>query len=158
MKKRYRMFLRGNTWWVQDSQPQENGKAGKQTSLRTKNRAEAERLLAAMNEPYRFAAFNLQMARTHLQMSNPEINSRTWEQVMDAVVQTKHGSTRARYERAVKDKAFDAIRNSVVIETSADTLLDVIAKGTVCTNVWLRRWHNFAVDMNWLLLPLIPKN
>ncbi|HOX58181.1 MAG TPA: tyrosine-type recombinase/integrase [Verrucomicrobiota bacterium] len=158
MKKRYRKFLRGRTWWVQDSQPQENGKAGKQVSLGTKDRAEAERLLASMNEPYRFAAYNLQMARTHLQMSNPEINRRTWQQVMDAVVKTKHGKTKARYETAVKDKAFDAIRTAVAIETTADTLLDVMAKGTVCTNVYLRRWHNFAVDMSWLLVPLIPKN
>lgn len=158
MKMRYRKFLRGKTWWVQDSQPQPNGKPGKQTTLRTKNEGEAERLLATMNEPYRFAVFNLQMARTHLQMSNPEINQRTWQQVMDAVVKTKQGPTKIRYERAMKDKAFDAIRNAVVIETSGDTLLDVLARGTVCTNVYLRRWHNFAVDMNWLLLPLIPKN
>jgi integrase len=29
--------------------------------------------------------------------------------------------------------------------------------GTVSTNVYLRRLHNFCVDMNWLAWPLIPK-
>lgn len=29
--------------------------------------------------------------------------------------------------------------------------------GKVSTNVCLRRLHNFCVDMNWLLWPLIPK-
>ena len=157
MKKRYRKFLRGKTWWAHDSQPG-NGKTCKQRSLHTKNEAEAERLLASLNEPYRFAAYNLQMARTHLQMSNPEITRRTWREVFDAVVKTKHGNTKIRYERAAKDKAFDVIRSAVVIETQAETLLDVMAKGTVCTNVYLRRWHNFALDMGWLLVPVIPKN
>jgi hypothetical protein len=49
------------------------------------------------------------MARTHLQMSNPELTTRTWRQVMDAVVQTKRGPTKIRYERAVVDQAFDDI-------------------------------------------------
>jgi integrase len=30
--------------------------------------------------------------------------------------------------------------------------------GTVSTNVFLRRIHNYALDMNWLLSPVIPKN
>ena len=46
----------------------------------------------------------------------------------------------------------------MVIETTGDMLLDVMANGTVCTNVYLRRWHNFALDLNWLPLPLIPKS
>jgi len=29
--------------------------------------------------------------------------------------------------------------------------------GTVSTNVYLRRLHNFCVDMNWLPWPLVPK-
>ena len=122
MKNQYRKFRRGNVWWCQNNQ------TGKQESLKTKDEAEANRLLDIKNQPHRFSAFNLQMARTHLLMSNPEINRRTWQQVMDAVVQTKHGATKARYERAVKDRAFDAIRNAVAIETSADVLLDVLAK------------------------------
>jgi len=152
MKNQYRKFRRGNVWWCQNNQ------TGKQESLKTKDEAEANRLLAIKNQPYHFSAFNLQLARTHLQMSNPEINRRTWQQIMDAIVRTKRGKTKARYETAVKDKAFDSIRNAVAIETTADALLDVMARGTVCTNVYLRRWHNFAVDMNWLLVPLIPKN
>lgn len=154
MKSMYRKFRKGKgkVWYCQ------NNETGKQESLKTKDLAEANRLLDIKNHPYRFAAFNLQMARTHLQMSNPEINNRTWQQVMDALARTKMGRTKIRYERAAKDKALDAIRNAVLIETAPEALFDVMAKGTVCTNVYLRRWHNFAVDMNWLLLPLIPKN
>ena len=33
----------------------------------------------------------------------------------------------------------------------------MLQAGTVSTNVFLRRLHNFCVDMNWLPWPLIPK-
>jgi integrase len=45
----------------------------------------------------------------------------------------------------------------VIIETPGELLLKVLQTGTVSTNVFLRRLHNFCVDMNWLPWPLIPK-
>ena len=36
-------------------------------------------------------------------------------------------------------------------------LLHVMQKGTVSTNIYLRRMHNFAFDMNWLPASIIPK-
>src|SRR5689334_20371777 len=105
MKNMYRKFRRGNVWYCQ------NNRTGKQESLKTKDRAEASRLLDIKNNPFRVPAFHLQIARTHMQMGNPEINNRTWQQVMDALVQTKMGTNKVRYERASKDKALDSIRN-----------------------------------------------
>jgi integrase len=65
--------------------------------------------------------------------------------------------TRHRWETAIKDKAFDSIRNRVILETTADQFLRVLENGTVSTNVYLRRLHNFALDMNWLPWPVVPK-
>jgi integrase len=45
----------------------------------------------------------------------------------------------------------------VIIETKGDFLLRVLQSGTVSTNVYLRRLHNFCLDMNWLPWPLVPK-
>ena len=45
----------------------------------------------------------------------------------------------------------------MIIETPGELLLKVLQTGTVSTNVFLRRLHNFCVDMNWLPWPLIPK-
>ena len=45
----------------------------------------------------------------------------------------------------------------IIIETPGEALLNVLQAGTVSTNVFLRRLHNFCVDMNWLPWPLIPK-
>jgi hypothetical protein len=53
-------------------------------------------------------------------------------------------------EYADEDKAFDPIRNRVLIETQPEHLLAVLRAGTVSTNAFLRKIHNFAVDLNWL--------
>jgi len=42
-------------------------------------------------------------------------------------------------------------------EGVGELLLKVLQSDTVSTNVFLRRLHNFCVDMNWLPWPLIPK-
>lgn len=76
---------------------------------------------------------------------------------MPAFVKTKTGSNRTRSERAVMDKAFDSIREVQLIETRVEHFLQVLESGLVSTTNYLRRFHNFAVDMNWLPWPLIPK-
>ena len=59
--------------------------------------------------------------------------------------------------QACKDHAFDLIRNLKLTETRAEEFWQVLKAGTVSTNVYLRRLHNFAVDMNWVLSPIIPR-
>lgn len=44
-----------------------------------------------------------------------------------------------------------------MLETQAEHLLRVLEKGTVSTNVHLRKLHNFCMDMNCLPWPVIPK-
>jgi integrase len=67
-----------------------------------------------------------------------------------------HGCMEKRVER-IRDTAFDVIRQQPVLGTTAEQFLRVLEKGTVSTNVFLRRLHNFALDMNWLPWPVIPK-
>ena len=62
-----------------------------------------------------------------------------------------------RWQTAIKDKAFNSIRTLCLLETKADHILHVLEEGTVSTNVYLRRLHNFAVDMSWLPWPVLPK-
>ena len=150
MKSRYRLFRRGRIYWCQDND------TGQQQSLRTKDKHEAQTLLHAKNESHRQAALNLQIARTYLQAGDPEMVSRTWQSVMDHMTGTKKGSTKARYEGAVKDAAFDFIRDEKVLETRSKHFLQVLDAGTVATNVFLRRFHNFALGMNWFPWPILP--
>ena len=69
VKRKYRMFRRGNVYWIQDNE------TGKQETLRTKDRAEAERLFNAKNEAHRQPIINLQIARAYLMVGDPEVRA-----------------------------------------------------------------------------------
>ncbi len=150
MKPKFRLFRRGKVYCCQ------NNETGKPASLRTKDKDEARVLLASRNEAHRQPALNLQIARAYLQAGDPDVATRTWQTVMDEMGKTRAGSTRTRYEGAAKDAAFDLIRNVVILETNAQHFLSVLETGTVSTNVYLRRFHNFAIAMNWLPWPILP--
>lgn len=141
----------GKFWWCQ------NTETGKRESLGTADKNEARRLLDLKNQPHNHAGFHVQMARTHLLVSDPKAITRTWQNVMDAIIRQKSGVTKIRWENAAKCKAFNSIRNLVVANTKADEFLVVLASDRVSVNVYLRRLHNFALDMNWLLAPVIAK-
>ncbi len=145
------MFRRAGVYYSEDTVTR------KQHSLRTKDESEAVTLLNAKNESFRQPVLNRQIARTYLTATDPETAKRTWQTPMDEMTKTKAGSTRIRHERAMKDPAFDLIRNLPILETQSMHLLKVLEIGTVATNVFLRRIHNFALDMNWLHWPILPK-
>jgi hypothetical protein len=90
-----------------------------------------------------------------LTATDSEVARRTWQVPMDEM--TKTGSTHVRHIVAMKDKAFDLIRNLPILETYSAHFLKVMELGGVSTNVYLRRIHNFALDMNWLSWSILPK-
>jgi integrase len=151
MKQRYRLFRRHGVFYTFDNL------TGKQHSLKARDREKALRLLCAKNQAHEQPALNLQMAKTYLMASDPASLARSWQHVMEEMGKTKHGNTLERWRRAMNDRAFELIRNLKLLETHAEHFLQVLEEGTVSTNVFLRRIHNFALDMNWLPCPLIPK-
>jgi integrase len=100
---------------------------------------------------------NLQIAQVYLHHSDPSLAGRTWQQVMEAIVSMKTASTRERWKYAMGDKAFDLIRHRKLLETTGEHFLNVLNIGSVATNVYLRRAHNFAIGMHWLPWPVLPK-
>src|SRR5271156_6751770 len=96
MKTRFIMFRRGGVFYAEDTTTR------KQTSLRTKDEAEAITLLNAKNESYRQPVLNLQIARAYLTASDPAFNQRTWENVMAQIETHGKDSSRKRYVRAMK--------------------------------------------------------
>jgi len=121
------------------------------------DRREAETLLNARNEAARQPHLNLQIAKAYLSGTDSGVSTRTWQNALDAIIDTKTGPTKDRWQRAAKDKALDSIRNQVIIETQAEAMLACVKAGTVSTNVHLRKLHNFCLSMNWLPWPLIPR-
>lgn len=151
MKQQFSLYRRDNgRFYLQ------NMATGKQWSLRTKDENEAKTLLAAKLEALRQPAMNLQLAQVYLQHSDPALKGRTWATVMSQVTALKHGPTKERYEMAIKDHAFDLIRDKALLDTKAEDFLQVLAAGTVCTNVYLRRFHNYAIGMMFLPWPVLP--
>jgi integrase len=154
MKKRFRLIqrnIRGGTFYCVDTQ------TGKRWSLQTSSRDEAEQVLQAKNQAERQPVINLQIARAYLAASDSGITTRTWQNAMDACGQNKQGETKDRWQHAMKQGAFDLIRQTLIIETRGHHFLQVLKAGTVATNTFLRRLHNFALDMNWLPWPIIPR-
>lgn len=119
MKRRFILYRRklGGTFYVEDTETR------KQESLGTKNRAEATSLLNARNESVRQPQLNLQIAKAYLAGTDSGVSTRTWQQALDAIVETKSGSTQDRWRRAAKETALDSIRNRIILETQAEHLL-----------------------------------
>ena len=153
MRQRFRLYRRkkGGRYYIHD------GATGKQDSLHTTDRATALRLVHSRNEAEQQPAVNLQIARAYLAATDPQISTRTWQYVMDEMVKLKRGETQRRWLVAVKDKEMDIIRNLPVLETRSEHFLRALESGKVSTNVYLRRIHNFALDMTWLPWPVIVK-
>jgi integrase len=151
MKARFILFRRAEVYYYEDTT------TGKQLSLRTKIETDALTLLHAKNEAVRQPALNLQIAKAYLAGTDNGVNTRTWQVALEALTDTKQGENKERWLRVAKDPALVPLLSQVIIETKGETLLKVIKMGTVSTNVFLRRLHNFCADMNWLPWPLIPK-
>jgi len=108
-----------------------------------------------MNEAGKQPAMNLSLARVYFKHSDPMVAQRTWQHVLDEIIKLKSGPTQYRWQSAAKDKAYDLIRSRLLIETQAEHFLEVLKSGTVSTNAYLRKTHNFALDMSWLPAPVI---
>ena len=127
------------------------------TSLQTADEREARRLLNAQNEAHQQPLINRQIARAYLAVGDPQITRRTWQGVVTEIIKLKTGVTQARWQVASRDRAFESLHDLPVFETQPDHFLRVLERGGVSTNVYLRRIHNFALDMGWLPWPVLPK-
>ena len=153
MKRRFILYRRkrGGMFYLEDTQSK------KQESLHTKNRADAVSVLNARNESRRQPQLNLQIAKAYLSGTDSNVTTRTWQSAIESLTNSKQGANQHRWQTAARDNAFVQLLPRIIIETPGELLLKVLQCGTVSTNVFLRRLHNFCVDMNWLPWPLIPK-
>jgi integrase len=152
MPERYRKFKRvWGTYYAYDNL------TGNSVSLKTRDKAEAIKKVNAMNEVERQPSISLGLARVYLNATDPKLATRTWQDVMEHIVEKKTDETKRRWSVAIKDKNFDRIRNLKVAETRPEHFDRALADGKVSTNVYLRRIHNHALGMDWLLKPVIPR-
>jgi integrase len=130
---------------------------GEQISLKTRDYDAAQRILTARNESEAQPQLNVALARVYMNGADPKLATRTWQEVMEHIVERKLDETRRRWETAIKDPNFDCIRKLPVAETRPEHFDKALADGKVSTNVYLRRIHNHAIGMDWLLKSVIPR-
>jgi integrase len=154
MNNLYRLYRRSNgAFYAQNRQ------TGKQLSLKTKDRVQAGLQLTALNESARDAVISRDVGMTYLFHSDPDAKTRTWAIVCDQMLTTKSANpeNHRRWSVAFRDKAIVPLRALKVVDTRAEDYLRALHFGTVSTNIFLRRIHNFALDMGWLARPIIPR-
>jgi integrase len=154
MQNLYRLYRRDKgAFYAQNRQN------GKQLSLKTKDRAQAGLQLNALNESARDAVISRDVGMTYLFHADPLAKTRTWGTVCDQMLLTKTGNpeNHRRWSVAFRDQAIVPLRPLKVVDTRAEDFLRTLNSGCVSTNTFLRRLHNFALDMGWLARPIIPR-
>jgi hypothetical protein len=150
MKERFYLFKRNGTYYVQD------GVSGKQQSLKTKDRQEAQQILHAKRESARSPLLNVAMARVYLSAHDPKMLERTWQNVMEEFCGRGKPQTQEHRRRVAGRKPQCLLRNLKLVETKADDFLGVLKAGGVMTNAFVRCLHNLALGLGWLPWPILP--
>jgi len=150
MKAAYRLFNRKGVFYAQ------HNSTGRQESLHTKDRREAEKLLTAKNTAESSRFVNLALAKVDISASEPKLASRTWKEVMEHLCSKGKDSTRDQRRREMARKSLQVLHDKVIIETTAEDLFQVLKEGNNSTHHGLRLLHNLALAMGWLPWPLIP--
>ena len=144
MKAKYRMFKRGEFYYIQ-----KNGTTI-QSSLHTKIRSEAERLLAAKNESVNGGQLAYAVGQIYLNATDPALMTRTWADVMKVMTQRGGESTQARTKRALESRPFNIIRQKVIHETHSTDFLEVLKDKRRSTIHYLRLLQTMAMNLGWL--------
>ena len=150
MKKRYRTFRRNGIYYIQCN------RTGKQESLRTKDKGEAEQILTQRNQHGQDFRIQREVALATLKACDPAMAARTWAMAIDRYSQQGASQTQERKRRAFAGTRFDAIRDKRLIDTVDEDFFSILDGGGVAANHFLKRLHNFSVSMGWLVRPIIP--
>lgn len=154
MIERYRLYRRSNgRWYCEDTQTH------RQESLGTSNRADAQALVAAQNQAAAHPVLSMALAKAHLLGRSPELLSRTWAEAIEYLANSYEGATRTRWQRFGNSEPLQRLRSMTLAMTESTDLLRVLnhPKAGSSTNIWLRRLHNYALDMQWLLMPVLTR-
>lgn len=151
MQNRFTVFRRGAVFYCEDHT------TGQQKSLRTRDEAEARRIVQAKNDAVTLPQMNLVMAKTYLSAQNPKMITRTWADVLARFCERSNANTRMRHERVVRTKPMQFLKCKRLIETTADDFFEALKLGSNSTIAFLQTLHNDALGMGWIPSPILPR-
>jgi integrase len=152
MQERYRMFRRaGGNFYSRDKITRQS------ESLGTADLVAARQLLAARNQAVAQPQLNRTMAKAYLSAKSPELLTRTWADVMAHYSVSGVESTRKRKAVAFRSRPFEKFGIRTLLDTEAGHLLAVLEhqRAGNSTHHYLRRLHNYALHLGWLLTPVM---
>ena len=152
MQERYRMFCRsGGNFYTRDKI------TGQSESLGTADRTVARQLLAARNQAVAQPQLNRTMAKAFLSAKSPDLLTRTWADVMEHYSVSGVQSTQDRKAVAFRSRPFALLHSITLMDTEAGHLLAVLEheRAGNSTHHYLRRLHNYALHLGWLLMPVM---
>ena len=155
MQNKYRLYRRPRigTYYAEDC------KTRLRESLGTKKKAEAEKLLQAKNESNAQPVFSRELAKVYMHSQDPHFGERTWGDVARLIDSAYEGSTKERFQKFLRSKPVKSLMDMKLVATNSSDFLEVFAhpNAGVSTNVQLRILHNRALDLEWILRPVLSK-
>jgi hypothetical protein len=153
MQNRYRIYRRGHIFYAKDKT------TGRAETLGTSDPREAQRLLNAKNQAIEQPHLNVAMARVYLSCKSPEMLERTWNEVMEEMELSYHGPTLKRWRTQMKSAPFQPLHKLKLLETDGTHFLGVLRhpRAGSSAHKWLRILHNRALDLGWLLTPVLAR-
>jgi hypothetical protein len=86
------------------------------------NQEEARQIVEAKSQSERQPVLNLQIAKAYLAGADYGIATRTWQNAVEALTNTKQGANQERWRIAARDKAFAPLMPRIIIETPGELL------------------------------------
>jgi len=154
MQPKFRLYRRSNrTYYAQ------NTATGGRESLCTKDRDEAKKLLQAKNDSHAQPILSRELAKVYLQSQDPRFGERTWGDVARLIDSAYQGNTKERFQKFLRSEPVKRLMSMRLVETGSSDFLDVFAhpKAGVSANVQLRILHNRALDLEWILRPVLSR-
>ncbi len=157
MQPKYRLYRRSNrsngTYYA------ENCSTGARESLGTKKKAEAEKLIQAKNEANAQPVLSRELAKVYMHAQDPHFGERTWGDVARLIDSAYDGSTKERFQKFLRSKPVMRLMDLKLVATNSGDFLEVFAhpNAGVSANVQLRILHNRALDLEWILRPVLSK-
>ena len=146
--ERYRMFKSGKT----GGYFQYDKLTKRQKSLHTRDHESAVRMIHAANEKELTPMINRQIGLIYLANTDSDVLTRTWSDVIVSYCESRKfdEASLERLQRAGRANAITPLLSRKIIDTKPEEFLKCLNSGGVSVNDYLRRWHNHALEMDWL--------